>query len=352
MQRRARRSLNAQTRHKEFLRIKGRREQGVRKQALTIRNEFAHTPKALFPITAPERLQFIRNPEAVCKFIANLQKCFDDEKPVYVELRKVKEIDDDAIIVLLSVMVRFKSQRIRFNGDHPRDKGARAIIRGSGFFDHLYKGFSEEESYSLSGKSSIVTHAMRVVDAALGAKIIESASEVVWGEKKRCTGVQRTLIELMMNTNNHASLEVVGEKHWWLSVKHIKEQNRVAFSFVDYGVGIFTSLQNKTASSKFFGALQAIYQRLFGTNNAKALEMIFRGELHRTATGKTYRGKGLPGIYQAWEDKKISNLALITNNVFFDSRTDTYKILNTPFEGTFVYWELCLENTNLPYVAP
>lgn len=293
----------------------------------------------------------------MCRFIASLKNCLDARRPVWVEMQHVKELDYDAITVLLSVMIRFKSQDVRFNGDHPRDKDARQLLKESGFFDHLYKGFQQSETYQLAGHSSIVTHAMRVVDSTLGAELITLASETIWGEKKRCPGVQRTLVELMLNTNNHASPEQEGEKHWWLSVKHLKEERRVAFSFVDYGVGVFTSLKEKPSGSMYYGILQIIYDGiqvltpLFGPNNALALEKIFNGELHRTVTGQTFRGKGLPGIYQAFEDNRISNLAMITNDVFFDSRTNTYKLLKTPFEGTFVYWELGVDNHNLPYVV-
>ena len=62
-------------------------------------------------------------------------------------------------------------------------------------------------------------------------------------------------LELMQNTNNHASLKVFGEKHWWLSVNYDKDNNKVKFSFVDFGMGIFKSLENKNSKSKIYGII-------------------------------------------------------------------------------------------------
>lgn len=224
------------------------------KRELAVRHRLQHQDIPVTKVEAPDVLSFVRNPEEVCKFIAQLRECFDKKKPVWVVLKHVREIDYDGITVLLSVMVRFKSKHIEFNGDFPLDKVVRKTIEDSKFFDHLKGTFRDEDAYDLTGKSSILTHAKRTVDSELGQKLIESATQTVWGEKRRCPGIQRTFIELMQNTNNHASLETEGDKHWWLSVKHIKEQNRVAFSFVDYGVGVFYNLKNKPQDNKFFGS--------------------------------------------------------------------------------------------------
>ena len=174
----------------------------------TVRHHLQHQAIPITKVKAPEVLSFVRNPEEVSKFISQLRECFDKKKPVWVMLKYVKEIDYDGITVLLSVMVRFKAKRIQFNGDFPLDKEVRKTLEEAKFFDHLLKGeFHDEDTYALTSKSLILTHAMRTVDSQLGQKIIEAASQTVWGNKRRCPGIQRTFIELMQNTNNHASLE-------------------------------------------------------------------------------------------------------------------------------------------------
>jgi len=75
-------------------------------------------------------------------------------------------------------------------------------------------------------------------------------------------------------------------------------------------------------------------------NNADLLKLILDGTLHRSVTGKDYRGKGLPGIAGALRRNQISNLHIITNDVYCQPDKDFYKKLETSFSGTFVYLEL------------
>src|ERR1051326_2917674 len=72
------------------------------------------------PVPAPEEFSLIRNPAKGVLFIETLSYCFDNHQGVWVILRQVKDIDYDAIVVLLSAMIRFKSQGITFNGDFPK----------------------------------------------------------------------------------------------------------------------------------------------------------------------------------------------------------------------------------------
>jgi hypothetical protein len=293
-------------------------------------------------VTAPKNFTFIGNTEKVIRFISRLREHFDKKRKVFVVLNGVKSISYDSIIVLLSIMVRFKSHNIKFNGDFPRDETANKILTESGFFENLFKNFREKDTYNLNKEdgNSIHTHAAKAVDSILSAKVIGQATKTVWNEKRRCQGIQRTMIELMLNTNNHATIDKEGERHWWLSANHIKEENRVCFSFVDYGVGIFKSLNNKPSNSKFYKAMEKLKSLVGLSNNAGLLESILKGKLHETVTGFYFRGKGLPGIYEALGRNSFSNLYIISNNVFADVVNGNYVDLNNNFEGTFIYWEL------------
>jgi hypothetical protein len=76
------------------------------------------------------------------------------------------------------------------------------------------------------------------------------------------------------------------------------------------------------------------------------LKYILDGTLHKTATGKPYHGKGLPGIFKALTRNQLSNLNVITNNVHAKVDAKSYMIMPLQFSGTFVYWELNEENLN------
>jgi len=299
-------------------------------------------------VSAPKNLSLGSNTEEVINFIKEIENKYNKRESVFVGLKKVTSIDYGAIVVLLSIMVKFRSSKIRFNGDFPDDIGSRTKLQTSGFFDNLYKNFIKLDRYSISANNAdgILTHAWRRVDSKLGARLIKAASLTIWGDERRCQGVQRVLLELMQNTNNHASINKKGEKHWWLSVNHIKNDKKVCFAFVDFGVGVFTSLANKPNQSKFFNWTEKIIQKYKYGNNAELLKLILDGDFHQTVTGEYFRGKGLPGIAQVYNRKQISELKIITNDVCYSSNPVEFRKMNSSFNGTYIYWEVNSSNGN------
>ena len=344
--RHARRSLARQLAFKESLRLKNTSEIGLTIPKRHHKRQFEDRYEDFRKIKAPENFTLIGNPEEVIEFISKLKVSFDKKQKVFVVLNEVKNIDYDAIVVLLSIMVRFKSQKIDFNGDFPENEEAKQMLTESGFFKNLFRQFSDVDRYSISQnhENLIHTHAWKNVDSTLSAQVIEQATETIWGEKRRCQGAQRALIELMLNTNNHATVGKEGDKHWWLSVNHRKKENKVTFSFVDYGVGVFKSLENKPEGNKFYKAIDKMLSIFKFKDNADLLRLILNGELHKTVTGEHYRGKGLPGINDAMNRNSFSNLHIITNNVYANVSNGSFKELSSNFNGTFIYWELNQSN--------
>lgn len=289
----------------------------------------------------------LRNPDGMAAFIDELKYCLENRIPVFVDIKEVEELELNAITVLLAVMVQFKSRGIKFNGNMPTRTQVGKLLRESKFFEHLNGSYSQKDSYDLPG-STVYTHGKLSVDSEFSQELIDSAAKTIWGCPRRCPGVQRTFIELMQNTNNHASLHKSGEKHWWISVQHIPDEQRVVFSFVDFGVGVFESLANKPESNIFYRAIDKLKQVFGVTRNEQILKLIFEGELHKTVTGNYYRGKGLPGIYSVLQKNRISKLAMITNDVYFTSEYNEFRRLNNGLSGTFISWELTSSNESLP----
>jgi hypothetical protein len=326
-----------------------RKKNRQRVQRIAHRDGFRDVP--YFNVYAPPTFSFVRNPELVIEFIRTLEQCFNERRAVSVRMEFVDQIDYDAITVLLSIMVKFRSEKIPFTGTFPKDSTAQLTIIESGFFDYLYnKEFTVRNRYSLAEGSSIVTHGYTRVDSRLAESVIDAASKTIWGERRRCFGAYGTLIELLLNTLTHASSNPKMQQLWWLSVKHLKEQKRVTFSFVDYGVGVFESLENKPENRRYFG-LMPLFRRLFNPrDNAEALKLILQGKLRETESGEPHHGFGLPGMYRSAQSGYISKFAMITNGVYFNSETDeSYNLVNY-FRGTFVYWELCETDISLPHV--
>ena len=326
--------------------IKRRKQQELQKRILSVKyRSYKH-------IIAPSCLSMIENPEGTLQFISELESALQNKRKVFVVLKNVDKIASGAIIVLLSIMIKFKNHNVDFNGDHPKNAEAKQRLLNSGFFEHLYNEHpisTEEDKISLYGHKGIFTHANKTVDSELSDLLISTVSKMIWGTSKRCTGVQRTYLELMQNTNNHASLNGPNEHHWYTTVSYNKLKNKASFSFIDYGVGIIESI-NKNEKGKFWNSLSKIFNILKPRDNGEFLRLLLDGSIHKTATGKYYRGKGLPGIYKAFLDNKISNLVVITNDAMADCQKNVFKTLNNKFIGTYVYWELNETNKYLDIV--
>ena len=301
-------------------------------------------------IPAPKQFSLVKNESDVLAFICEIQRNYDSRTPVFIRMEEVNELGNGAILLLLANMIRFRSSNIPFNGSKPKDSILRKKLEQSGFFNYLYRGVSNRNNYDVGSLSDMIyTHAQKEVDAGLADKIIEEASQFVWSEKRRCPGVQRTLVELMHNTNNHAG-QYKGEKHWWISSNKNVERNTVTLSFMDFGMGIFDSLNNKRPQDRFYG-WKDTFKRLFpwAVSDDEVLKLILEGNLHKTVTRENFRGKGLPGIYSESQRQRIGNLIIISNGVYADVKNNDYHMMNNNLSGTFVSCELNKNIFNLPW---
>lgn len=336
-------------RWKDWKRVRNRRYRSVSKlerEELSVKDKYSD----YVWIKPPSSFSMITNTEDSLAFISKLERCFGLRQKVFVNLSEVKIIAHGALVVLLSIMKKFKANNIGFNGYMPKDPLALRILKESGFFSELYCNKSHSlESYRLE-KPYFFTHSSKIVDQQLSASLIESMSKLIWGEPRRCTKLQRVYIELMQNTNNHASLEGHGQQHWWTTAIYDRERNTGCFSFIDYGVGILKSLKNDHRN-KFFAVLEKITQIFKPRSNADLLKLLMTGEIHRTASGAYYRGKGLPGIYQACENNNIAHLVVISNDTICNFANNSFTLLKNKFSGTFVYWELTATNNNFAIKA-
>lgn len=343
--------LKRMSRRREYFlwrKSRNNRSKGIPKRISTEQNKINQKKWIYEEELAPKDLRINSNTNEVIIFINKLEDHFNKKRKVFVVLKNVVDIDYGAILILLSTMIKFKSNNIDFNGDFPKNEKAKLLLGQSGFFKCLSKPFKDEERYAIfnNGKNEIVTHAWKNVDSLLSAEIIRNASKTVWGESRRCQGVQRALLELMQNTNNHASVKNKGEKHWWLYVYHDEDLNKASFVFVDFGIGVFNSLDNKTSSSKWFNWIQKISKIFSFKSNSELLKMIMSGEFHQTVTGKYYRGKGLPGVSDVEKRGQIRSLKIITNNVHAEVSNGLYNELSASFQGTYVFWEIDNECKN------
>lgn len=294
-------------------------------------------------LIAPENFCIKENPEKVIEFINRMNELLNKRKSCYIDLSTVTQLSPDAVVVLLSILGQFKRRCVPFNGNFPNNPEVKKQLIKLGFLENLYDkpGIIR---YDTSTRDVIRKHG-KVPLGKMAKDLILQSTKNIWNEPKRCQGVYRILMELMQNTHSHAIIGKEGVENWWISKNYDVNSNTECFSFVDYGVGVFNSLEQKKPGMKFFGALDRIRRSITEASNNKILQLILDGELHKTSTGHYYRGKGLPGIKTAMERNQISNLYIITNDVYANIAKKQFISLHNSFSGTFIYWEL--NNNNI-----
>ena len=301
-------------------------------------------------INAPQNFSLIENVEEVLDFIDKVRHHYKKNHPIFINMDNVSALGNGAVLLLLANMIQFKSHGIEFNSSIPRNKALEKKLKDSGFFKHLYKTIEKSDDYSVGSPNSIIyTHAQKKVDAPLTDLVIEKVTPSVFGVKRRCPGIQRMLVELMHNTNDHAG-HVKGSKHWWLSSNIDKENKIVTLSFMDFGRGIFDSLDNKDPEDRFYGWKDKFLSVFPSADTSeKVMKLILEGQLHKTCTNDYFRGKGLPGIYDAFKTGRIGKLKMISNRVFADIENNEYTLLDHNLHGTFVSCEINPKIYNLTW---
>ncbi len=340
---RLKRGLNyKECRKKKYVAYQGK----TKEQKKEIRN-IENTKKTYTIVIAPKKFSFIKYPEKATEFINKLERLYLKHIPAYVDLLNVECLDHSAIAVLASIARTFKTKKVKFNGKFPKNQELAKLFIDSDFFKYLTNQPIGKIEYTIGKNNQMFTTKNAEVNPELGSVIMQEASKTILGEKRTYKGLQRTLLELMQNANNHAKLKDKCLDNWWLSVNHDKDKETVSFIFVDYGIGIFKSLGSKS-SGKWQNWQEKAADTLKG--NKKILEELMNGKLHKTVTGKDFRGKGLPGIKEVLNRNQISNLHIVSNDVFANVSENKYNKLPEGFNGTFVYWELNNKNESLEWI--
>lgn len=285
--------------------------------------------------TAPEIFSIIDNYDGVIHFLNNLRKDYHFKRKVFVNMEQVTKVTNESLCLLVSNMMLFRDGRIEFDGNYPFDLRAHKVVTESGFLEKLYNKRKRNSVNNVS--STIYTHSAKMSDADIADAIILSCSKFLWQQECNCSGVYNAFIELMANTIEHAD-EIEGKQKWWVTSTKDDENEKVTFSFVDYGRGIISTLTNAN-QKRHKSTVERILAKWFG-NEAMLLKEVMEGALTLSEKDGSHYGNGLNSIYQDMIDGQIDNVVIISNNVFADVKNGNYHKMSENFPGTFVSWEI------------
>lgn len=299
-------------------------------------------------VSLPVNFSLFTDTDSCISVINKLEAHFEKRRPVFVDMEKVVKIDYGALSALLAVMFKFKEQHIPFNGNFPNEPVVKKTIQESGFLYRLFDDSSSKTIYQINEKHQFVTqYSGKKFDPRLiSEQVVPDATTTIWGSPKRCPGIFPIVLELIENTRVHASKRGEDIERWWLSINHDEANKKVNFVFLDYGIGIFSSLANKPGDDPRKKTFAKLQQDFGMAANDKHLEtMVTQGSM--TSTGLKHRGRGIHGIGQAVGRNQISDLFIVSNYAFGDISNAKYMKTSDDFNGTLFSWELCYSNEHL-----
>jgi len=315
-------------RSKNALKKRKRRKHKISQTSYSLRVENKELRETI-QIIAPDNFSLINNTEETLKYFIKAENELRKKNNVLFDISKISTLTTDAIAVKLAKIKdkKFNSNGI-IRGNAPDDQNLQKLFLQSGFFDFV-------STFDKKPKSSSKLLIHRITDNRVEPDIAKKACLIglrhTFGNEEIFEPLYEVLIEIMQNTNNHAG-EKRGVYDWWLHVYNHPDSSVTSYTFLDLGFGIFESLPVKSFKRDLL--------ELFGfTSNVELVPKLFAGEI-KSRTARPERGKGIPQVFQCSKDPVFNKFVLISNDVYADLKTESYKKLKTQFDGTMFYWEI------------
>lgn len=275
----------------------------------------------------------INNIACIVNFIQSTYKYCRQNKTfvLKVNLDNVAQIDSFGIALIISMLNKLSFRYIRYWGTYPRNEVAKQVIIDSGFLDFVktnLKKPSECRSGNqlfMIGKDSVDSHRI--------SKAVTKAMVNILGEEGVYPPVYENMLEISANSVEHAN-ENSFEKNWLVSIS--VERNVLHFILADTGLGILANLRKKKVQ---------IIRDWLVKDDVNVLIDAFNKH-YQSITGEINRHKGLPVIYDSFNNNFISDLKVLTNKVMIDFKTNEAKTINKGFNGVLYSWTVSIDNYN------
>lgn len=322
------RAINYNRSQKEVRRKRRRKEKKKRLRIAKVKlNQKRKYFRRYAEVIAPEILTLqLGYSEEVLKFIALLKELGKTEDIINIRLHKVTNIGEGAIGMLLSVMKELTNSGISLKGEKPLNTIARNKLEKSGFFKYM-RGYVAPENLKTK---NIIIHTGDITTSQVELEpAMPQVMDTVWGVKARCPELFGVIGEMLRNSCDHA-FQTDNNVFWHLGVSHLEKENTVKFSFVDNGVGIIKKYYEDNSWQKV---------KDYFKSNSAILENAYKKGIE-SQTGLPWRGEGLPTIYELYKDNIITNLVVITNDVYLDFDKQKFEEIKVPFSGTYYFWRV------------
>lgn len=305
----------------------------------------------LVEIDAPEVFSIINNSTETLNFFKKIVDTARGFEPVLVQMEKVTHIGIDALIYYIVTL--HKCEAIcgvaRVKGTFPKNEKVKKFLSESGFLNFHT---TDPENIIRSGDIIEISGGNNA-DNEVSRKMCQFTQDKLGLTRLPTRGIYNILLELMLNTSEHAYTTNNNHFDRWLAfARYDKKRDKITFTFCDTGYGIPTTVK-KNRIEQFWKWVDNFGFSSLGSDHqlvSSALKGAFR-----TKTELGYRGKGLPTIYKFAKSGYIQDLVILSNRARLNFSKDgvsgksgedsseysfSSNDMEENFEGTLFSWSV------------
>jgi len=282
-------------------------------------------------IVAPKNLSVFENPDETVDFLDDYRAMLSRRQTrVFLDLRQVERASSDALLLIRGMMDLGRATSSTTSGNLPTDPRIAATMTESGFF----AGFARPPGVLPPAQGIIRRKTSTRVESEVAAELVSFAMDHASVPKPIADACYETLVELMLNTRNHATqirdpLRGREKPTAWRASVYC--QDDVAyFTFLDLGVGILRSF----APRRF---LKLGGFTLAGFGQVRLLREVFKGNIGASAD-KPGRGYGLTRMRNTAESLPILHLQVLTSSVLGEVAELSFRQMSHSLNGTVFRW--------------
>lgn len=294
-----------------------------------------------YKVAAPSHFSFVNNTGEMNDFLATLITHRRRERVVGIDASRITSFTPDAITVLLATLEANRPpSKSRLTAKLPFDPDLREQWRSTSFEKYSRTGLvqdyiDEDNRIECVGKEAN----MNISKATIGALSKLVGRDVALGsiEQKSTLLIVEALKDLVINVYQHAG-RPEGSCKWWLSVSPRLETETLWFCLVDAGVGVLRSERVSRWKSIELPRLIEKFS-LEITSDCVILQKAVSGEIMFTETHEKHRGQGLQSIKRLVNEKSVTKMYVITNEVWGDVVNDSFVSVPHETRGTVYVFE-------------
>lgn len=284
-------------------------------------------------ISAPEDFSIVNNINEMMDFFDEVyMHVIDGRKRILLDLSRIKTLTPDALLYLLSLL-EYYTQELKFkkiSGNYPSEPNILKIFEESGFTKYVLA----DASHRKRSENILSIESHDLVQGKTAKKVVDfTKNKLKTFTPSHSRSLYATLIECMANVKNHAYSDKkrIHPPKWWLIAHHDETENKIKFVFLDNGVGIPSTIHKK---------FDEVFKKTLGFNNDSQLILSVLDGDFRTRTKQEWRGKGLPKIFEYFQQKRIENLIIISNKGFIVANGRKTITFDRKFRGTLLSWDI------------